>query len=106
MYLIGELQLEMWCLCNHNQSLQNVFFPLLNASFNSQRDSTLQDYLELSLMLQYNRVTDADICDILVSCDGTWPNSSFSSLFGALFVIAYKTGNEGDYTVLSKHCPQ
>ena len=53
-----------------------------------------------------HQVTDADICDILVSCDGTWPNSGFSSLFGALFVIAYKTGNESDYTVLSKHCPQ
>ncbi len=30
-------------------------FSLLKASFNEQQDSTLQDYLESSLMLQYNK---------------------------------------------------
>ena len=30
-------------------------FSLLKASFNDQQDFTLQDYLEASLMLQYNR---------------------------------------------------
>ena len=64
----------------------------------------LRQYCRIVVIV--HQVTDADICDILVSCDGTWPNSGFSSLFGALFVIAYKTGNESDYTVLSKHCPQ
>ena len=50
------------------------------------------------------RATDVDICDILVSCDGTWQRRGFSSLFGAVFIIAYETGKVVDYIVLSKHC--
>ena len=42
--------------------------------------------------------------DILISCDGTWQKRGFSSLFGAVFIIAYETGKVIDYTVLSKHC--
>ena len=30
-------------------------FSLLNASFNDQQDHSLHDYIETSLMLQYNR---------------------------------------------------
>jgi hypothetical protein len=39
-----------------------------------------------------------------VSCDGTWQKRGFSSLFGAVFIIAYETGKVIDFTVLSKHC--
>ena len=51
------------------------------------------------------QASDGDeICNILVSCDGTWQKRGFSSLFGAVFVIAYETGKVLDYIVLSKHC--
>ena len=42
--------------------------------------------------------------DILISCDGTWQKRGFSSLFGAVFIIAYETGKVLDYIVLSTHC--
>ena len=45
-----------------------------------------------------------EVVDILISCDGTWQKRGFSSLFGAVFIIAYETGKVIDYTVLSKHC--
>ena len=45
-----------------------------------------------------------EVIDILVSCDGTWQKRGFSSLFGAVFIIAYETCKVVDYIVLSKHC--
>lgn len=51
----------------------------------------------------YN-VQGDDIADILISCDGTWQRRGFSSLYGAVFVIAFETGKVLDYTVLSRHC--
>ena len=45
-----------------------------------------------------------DVIDILVSCDGTWQKRGFTSLFGAVFIIAYETGKVIDYIVLSKYC--
>ena len=45
-----------------------------------------------------------DVIDILVSWDGTWQKHGHSSLFGAVFVIAYETGKVLKYTVFSKHC--
>ena len=44
------------------------------------------------------------VIDILISCDRMWQKRGFSSLFGAVFVIAYETGKVIDYTVLSKRC--
>ena len=38
-------------------------FSLLKASFNDQQDFTLQDYLEASLMLQYNNFTHLCMCN-------------------------------------------
>lgn len=45
-----------------------------------------------------------EIINILISCDGTWQKRGFSSLFGAVFIIAYETGKVIDYAVLSKYC--
>ena len=44
------------------------------------------------------------VVNILVSCDGTWQKRGFSSLFGAVFVIAYETGKVVDFAFLSRHC--
>ena len=45
-----------------------------------------------------------EVMDILVSCDRTWQKCGFSSLLGAVFIIAYETGKVVDYIVLSKYC--
>ena len=52
----------------------------------------------------YGSVDDGDVIDVLVSCDGTWQRRGFSSLFGAVFIIAYETGKVMDYVVKSKFC--
>ena len=52
----------------------------------------------------YGASSSDDVVDILISCDGTWQKRGFSSLFGAVFIIAYETGKVIDYIVLSKHC--
>ena len=49
-------------------------------------------------------VGDDEVADILVSCDGTWQRRGFSSLYGAVFIIAHETGKVIDYIVLSRHC--
>jgi len=50
---VGQLLLARSFLCSLHQQLQNMFFSLLNASFNEQQHHSLQDYLETSIMLQY-----------------------------------------------------
>ena len=45
-----------------------------------------------------------EVIDSLVSCDRTWQKRGFSSLFGAVFIIAYETSKVVDYIVLSKYC--
>ena len=52
----------------------------------------------------YGSVDDGDIIDVLVSCDGTWQQRGFSSLFGAMFIIAYETGKVVDFVVKYKFC--
>ena len=52
----------------------------------------------------YGASSGDEVIDILVSCDGTWQKRGFSSLFGAVFVIAYETGKVVDYIALSKYC--
>ena len=53
---------------------------------------------------EFYDASSADMLDILVSCDGTWQKHGFSSLFGAVFVIAHETGKVIDYVVKSKYC--
>ena len=45
-----------------------------------------------------------EVVDVLVSCDGTWKKRGYSSLFGAIFIIAHTTGKVIDYHVMSKVC--
>ena len=52
----------------------------------------------------YDSESDDDVVDVLVSCDGTWQQRGFSSLFGAVFIITYETGKVIDFTVKSKFC--
>ena len=52
----------------------------------------------------YAASSDDEVVDVLVSCDGTWQRRGFSSLYGAVFVIAHETGKVVDYIVKSKHC--
>ena len=57
----------------------------------------------------YGATSSEDIIDVIVSCDGTWQKRGFSSLYGAVFLIAYETGKVIDYTVIdytvmSKYC--
>lgn len=52
---------------------------------------------------QHYGISNDDVVDILVSCDGTWQWHGFSSLFGAVFIIAHKTWKVVDYIVKSKH---
>ena len=42
---------------------------------------------------EFYDASSAYMLDILVSCDGMWQKHGFSSLFGAVFVIAHETGN-------------
>ena len=35
---------------------------------------------------------------------GTWQKHGFTSLYGAVFIIAYETGKVLDYTVMCKYC--
>ena len=51
----------------------------------------------------YEATSEEDVVDILVSCDGTWQKRGFSSLYGAVFVIAYETGKVIDYMMMSKY---
>ena len=44
------------------------------------------------------------LCDIAVSCDGTWQKRGFSSLLGAATVISVDTGKCLGYKVMSKKC--
>ena len=44
------------------------------------------------------------LCDIAVSCDGTWQKRGFSSLLGAVTVISVETGKCLNYEVMSKKC--
>ena len=44
------------------------------------------------------------LCNIGISCDGTWQTRGFSSLLGAVTVISVDTGKCLDYKVLSKKC--
>ena len=48
--------------------------------------------------------SEDEVVDVLVSCDGTWQKRGFSSLFGAVFLIAHTTGKVIDYHVMSKVC--
>ena len=41
-------------LCQPSSAAAERAFSLLKASFNEQQDSALEDYIETSLMLQYN----------------------------------------------------
>ena len=52
----------------------------------------------------YSSVEDGEVVDVLVSCDGTWQCRVFSSLFGAIFIIAYETGKVIYFVVKSKFC--
>ena len=51
----------------------------------------------------YNAEYDNEV-EILVSCDGTWQKRGFTSLYGAVFVIAHETRKVLDYEVMSKVC--
>ena len=55
-------------------------------------------------MREHYGTSSDEVIDILVSCDVTWQKCGFSSFFGAVFIIAYKTNKVVDYIVLSKYC--
>ena len=44
------------------------------------------------------------LCNVGLSCDGTWQKRGYSSLLGAVTVISVDTGKCLDYAVLSKRC--
>ena len=49
--------------------------------------------------------TDEDLlCNVGVSCHGTWQKRGYWSLLGAVTVISVDTGKCLDYAVLSKRC--
>ena len=50
--------------------------------------------------------SDDLICNIAVSCDGTWQKRGYSSLNGVVSVIKVETGKVIDYRVLTKKCAQ
>ena len=69
------------------------------------------DVVQMSLHQARNEVralagssSEEEIVDILISCDGTWQRRGFSSLFGAVFVIAHTTGKVVNFYVMSKVC--
>ena len=47
-----------------------------------------------------------DICDVAVSCDGSWQKRGFASLNGLVSVISVETGKALDYRVITKKCAQ
>ena len=46
------------------------------------------------------------ICDIAVSCDGTWQKRGYSSLNGIVTIVNVERGKAIDYNVLTKKCAQ
>ncbi len=59
---INALVLHIWSsaaskivLLHHHLLLPNEFFSLLNASFDKTQQSSLEDYVESSIILQYNK---------------------------------------------------
>ena len=54
-YLTGQLQLEKIILIQPSSAAAERVFSLLKVSFNERQDGALQDYIEASLMLQYNK---------------------------------------------------
>ena len=56
-----------------------------------------------SAHLEIRDASPKETIDNLISCDSTWQKRGFSSLFGAVFIIAYVTGKKY-LTVLLKCC--
>ena len=46
------------------------------------------------------------VCNIAVSCNGTWQNRGYSSLNGVVSLISVETEKVIDYSVLAKKCAQ
>lgn len=78
----------------HSKAVRDQCILQAEASMTSAREE----------VREHHGVESDEVADILVSCDGTWQKRGFSSLFGAVFVIAHETGKVVDYTVLSKFC--
>ena len=51
----GQRLLERFCSCNPLRQQQKEFFSLLMATFTEQQEDCLQDYIEASIMLQFNK---------------------------------------------------
>jgi len=50
-----------------HQQIQHLrLLTLLNFSFSEQQESSLQDYVETSIMLQYNKHRIISICRVLL----------------------------------------
>ena len=49
-------------------------------------------------------VTEDQVLDITVTCDGTWARRGLHSLYGVVVVLSWKIGKVLDVEVLSKHC--
>jgi len=53
-----------------------------------------------------NKNSIPEMCDEVVSCDGTWQKRGFSSLTGVVPVISHRNGKVLDFVVLTKYCKE
>ena len=91
----------------------NYVPPMAYATFSDMNKelaacySTVADNSMLQAVREINGDNSDDlICNIAVSCDGTWQKRGYSSLDGVVSVINVETGKVIDYRVLPKKCAQ
>lgn len=51
-------------------------------------------------------VSQSDILDITVTCDGTWSKRGFTALYGVVVVASWDSGQVLDCEILTKYCTE
>lgn len=103
MRLIGRGRQALVKLC----AALNMPNPMSRSSFSGHQtalNDAAEQIAERSMNAASSAVQAAAGQDIAVSADGTWMRRGFSSLYGAMSVIAWETGRVLDVYVLSRFC--
>ena len=91
----------------------NCTSPMAYCSFTAMNHEIASCYANVASESTHQAVREIrsengedEICDIGVSCDGTWQKRGYSSLNGIVTVISIDTGKAIDYEVMVKKCAQ
>ena len=103
----GLASLEKFC------GIMGLPPPITDHAFMEHKSDSLAAAVEESVesrrvaaqeLHRMNDMSNDDILDIPVTCDGTWAKRGFTSQFGVVMVISWESGQVLDYEVLSKYC--